>query len=221
MFLSACGTFLATFVPGILISYFGENNAYAYFINGLFFAVIFAICVFISYKVTWEREPTAEMLAHLQQAPTQKTFAEKLTAFKKLFAEYFSTFNIKAFRRHLAIYLFSFTAKDVFNTVFVFFCVYCLIVPSSVAAALLSLSIIGLPITLIAGFAMVKYGPGKLYTFSYSTMIICIIGFYCVYIFNPESKILLLYVFAVCYQAGRCVLEFTPWNVFPFIPDVD
>lgn len=221
MFLSACGTFLATFVPGILISYFGENNAYAYFINGLFFAVIFAICVFISYKVTWEREPTAEMLAHLQQAPIKKTFAEKLTAFKKLFAEYFSTFNIKAFRRHLAIYLFSFTAKDVFNTVFVFFCVYCLIVPSSVAAALLSLSIIGLPITLIAGFAMVKYGPGKLYTFSYSTMIICIIGFYCVYIFNPESKILLLYVFAVCYQAGRCVLEFTPWNVFPFIPDVD
>nr|WP_202115470.1 MFS transporter [Gilliamella sp. Pas-s25] len=221
MFLSACGTFLATFVPGILINYFGENNSYAYFINGLLFAVIFAICVFISYKATWEREPTAEMLIELQKAPTKKTFSEKLRIFKKLISEYLSTFNIKAFRRHLAIYLLSFTAKDVFNTVFVFFCVYCLVVPSSLAAALLSLSIIGLPITLIAGFAMVKYGPGKLYTFSYSTMILCIIGFYYVYMFNPESKILLLYILAICYQAGRCILEFTPWNVFPFIPDVD
>lgn len=221
MFLSASGTFLATFVPGILISYFGEHNAYAYFINGLLFAVIFAVCVFISYKVTWEREPTPEMLKHMQAVPIKKTFAEKIVVIRKLFSEYISTFNIKAFRRHLAIYLFSFTAKDVFNTVFVFFCVYCLVVPSSVAAALLSLSIIGLPITLLAGFAMVKYGPSKLYTFSYSTMIICIIGFYCIYMFNPDSKILFLYIFAVCYQAGRCVLEFTPWNVFPFIPDVD
>lgn len=221
MFLSACGTFLATFVPGVLIHYLGENNAYAYFINGLLFAVIFAVCVFISYKVTWEREPTAEMLVQLNKAPVKKSWAERLDLLKKLFSQYFSTLNIKAFRRHLAIYLCSFTAKDVFNTVFVFFCVYCLAVPSSLAASLLSLSIIGLPITLIAGFAMVKYGPGKLYTFSYSTMIICLIGFYGVYIFNPDSKILLLYVFAVCYQAGRAVLEFTPWNVFPFIPDVD
>nr|WP_218056421.1 MFS transporter [Gilliamella apicola] len=104
MFLSACGTFLATFVPGILINYFGENNAYAYFINGLLFAVIFAICVFISYKATWEREPTGEMLKQLQKAPTKLTFSEKLMTVKKLFSEYLSTFNIKAFRRHLAIY---------------------------------------------------------------------------------------------------------------------
>ena len=61
MFISATGTFLATFVPGRLISHFGENNAYAYFINGLVFAIIYAICIFISYKSTWERELTPEM----------------------------------------------------------------------------------------------------------------------------------------------------------------
>lgn len=221
MFMSALGTFLATFIPGLLIHYLGEHNAYAYLINGAFFAVIFAICVFISYKVTWERELTPEMIEHQEQQPKKRTFAEKIIVFKGLFKEYFSTFNIRAFRRHLAIYLFSFTAKDTFNTIFVFFCVYCLLVPSSLAAGLLSLSIIGLPITLLAGLAMIKYGPGKLYIFSYSTMIICIVGFYAVYLYNPDSKILLLYVLAVIYQIGRCILEFTPWNVFPFIPDVD
>ena len=61
MFVSATGTFLATFVPGQLIKHFGQDNPYAYFINGLFFAVIYAICIFISYKVTWERELTPEM----------------------------------------------------------------------------------------------------------------------------------------------------------------
>ncbi|VFS87198.1 glucuronide transporter [Kluyvera cryocrescens] len=31
----------------------------------------------------------------------------------------------------------------------------------------------------------------------------------------------ILLVLAALYQVGRCVLEFTPWNVFPFIPDID
>lgn len=221
MFLSASGTFLATLVPGILIHNFGENNAYAYFINGLFFAIIFAVCVFISYKVTWERELTPEMLKHQEQGVNKKSFSEKVSAVKQLVKDYVSTFHIKAFRRHLAIYLFSFTAKDIFNTVFVFFCVYCLCVSSSFAGGLLSLSIIGLPITLLAGVAMVKYGPGKLYVFSYTTMIICILGFYAIYIVDPSSKIWWLYIIAIFYQAGRCILEFTPWNVFPFIPDID
>lgn len=30
-----------------------------------------------------------------------------------------------------------------------------------------------------------------------------------------------LVILAGVYQVGRCVLEFTPWNVFPFIPDID
>ena len=52
-------------------------------------------------------------------------------------------------------------------------------------------------------------------------MILCLLSFYGVYIINPESKILILFVIAGVYQVGRCLLEFTPWNVFPFIPDVD
>ncbi len=40
MFLSASGTFLATFIPGLLISHFGEHDPHAYFINGVVFAVL-------------------------------------------------------------------------------------------------------------------------------------------------------------------------------------
>lgn len=222
MFLSAAGTFLATFIPAILIKHFGEDSAYAYFFNGLLFSILYVVCVFISYKVTWEREPSPEMIAEMEKERlANKSFTEKMIVVKNLIADYISTFRIRIFRKHMMIYLCSFTAKDVFNTVFVFFCVYCLSQPASLAATLLSLSIIGLPVTLIGGFAIIKYGPKRLYLFSYSTMIICIVGFYCTYLYNPESKLLILYVLGLVYQVGRCLLEFTPWNVFPFIPDVD
>ncbi|HDG1692641.1 TPA: MFS transporter [Kluyvera georgiana] len=221
MFLSASGTFLATFIPGLLISYFGEHDPHAYFINGVVFAVLFMICVFISWKVTWERELTPEMLAELERTRQPRSFAEKISAVGSLFKEYFSTLKVRAFRKHLAIYLFSFTAKDVYNTVFVFFCVYCLNVSPSLSGTLLSMSIVGLPVTLLAGVAIIKFGPSRLYVFAYTLMMLCLVGLFMVYQFPTDNKVTILVVLAALYQVGRCVLEFTPWNVFPFIPDID
>ncbi|AFJ46607.1 MFS transporter [Shimwellia blattae] len=222
MFLSATGTFLATFIPGILISQLGENNADAYLINGIVFSIVFMVCVFISWKVTWERELTPEMLAELEKQQAEpRTAGQRLAALGALFREYFSTLKVRAFRKHLAIYLFSFTAKDIYNTVFVFFCVYCLHVSSAFAGSLLSMSIIGIPVTLLAGFAIIKIGPSRLYVLAYSLMILCLGGFLVMYLFPAEEKALLLIILAVVYQVGRSTLEFTPWTVFPFIPDID
>ncbi|MEG0953039.1 MAG: MFS transporter [Acinetobacter sp.] len=221
MFLSASGTFLATFIPGLLIGHFGEHDPNAYFINGVVFAVLFMVCVFISWKVTWERDLTPEMLEELERSSQPTSFAEKVAMVGHLFKEYGSTLKVRAFRKHLAIYLFSFTAKDVYNTVFVFFCVYCLNVSSSLAGTLLSMSIVGLPVTLLAGFAIIKYGPSRLYVFAYTLMMLCLVGLFMVYQFPTDNKVTLLVILAALYQVGRCVLEFTPWNVFPFIPDID
>ena len=221
MFLSASGTFLATFIPGLLIGYFGEQSANAYLINGVIFAVLFMVCVFISWKVTWERELTPEMQAELEKSAPAGTFAQRLRSVGELFASYFSTLKIRAFRKHLAIYLLSFTGKDVYNTVFVFFCVYCLNVSSSLAGSLLSMSIVGLPVTLIAGFGIIKYGPARLYVFAYTLMMLCLGGFLALYQIPALNTVATLFILAGLYQVGRCVLEFTPWNVFPFIPDID
>lgn len=221
MFLSASGTFLATFIPGLLIGYFGEQSANAYLINGVIFAVLFMICVFISWTVTWERELTPEMQAELEKSALPRSLADKVRTVGELFKSYASTLKIRAFRKHLAIYLLSFTGKDVYNTVFVFFCVYCLNVSSSLAGSLLSMSIVGLPVTLIAGFGIIKYGPARLYVFAYLVMMLCLAGFLAVYQIPALNTVFTLFLLAGLYQVGRCVLEFTPWNVFPFIPDID
>ena len=90
--------------------------------------------------------------------------------------------KIRSFRKHLTIYLLSFTAKDVFNAVFVFFCVYDLKVSSTLAANLLSLSIIGIPVTICGGFLMIKIGPSNLFKISYSTYDFMFIEFlWCLY----------------------------------------
>lgn len=223
MFISATGTFLATFIPGILIKHFGQTNPYAYFFNGCIFAVVYAICILISYKSTWERElsPAMEKEVLAKTKGNQKTFTQHLQTIAQITKDYASTLKIRSFRKHLMIYLLSFTAKDTFNAVFVFFCVYDLKVTASLAANLLSLSIVGIPMTIFAGFLMIKIGPSNLFKISYSIMIVCLLGFYAVYILDPGSKIALLFVIAGVYQIGRSILEFTPWNVFPFITDVD
>ncbi|MCB2342563.1 MFS transporter [Clostridium estertheticum] len=223
MFISATGTFLATFIPGILIKHFGQNNPYAYFFNGCIFAVVYAICIFISYKSTWERELSPAMERELldKTKAGHKTITQHIQTIFQIVKDYASTLKIRAFRKHLMIYLLSFTAKDTFNAVFVFFCVYDLKVTASLAANLLSLSVVGIPMTIFAGFLMIKIGPSSLFKISYSIMIVCLLGFYAVYILDPGSKVALLFAIAGVYQIGRSILEFTPWNVFPFIPDVD
>ncbi len=221
MFISATGVFLATFLPALLIRYFGEHNAYAYTVNGAISAAAFAVCVFISYKVTWERELTDKMKEELLEADRPKSFGERCHEFVDVMRDYGSTLKVKAFRQHLLIYLTSFTGKDIYNTVFVFFAVYCLNISSANAADILSLSIIGIPVTIASGFLLVKIGPSNLFKVSYTTMLVCLVGFFAVYFYDPSSKLAILYVLGFFYQIGRQILDFTPWNVFPFIPDVD
>jgi oligogalacturonide transporter len=222
MFISATGTFLATFVPGQLIAHFGQKNPYAYFVNGLIFAILYAFCIFTAYKVTWEREITPEMEKEMAaNANAHRTFNDTVKNVIKVAGDYISTLKIKSFRKHLGIYLLSFTAKDTYNAVFVFFCVYDLKVSATLAANLLSLSIVGIPMTILGGYLMIKIGPANLYKMSYSLMILCLFAFYGVFAGGLGANTVLLFAIAAIYQVGRSILEFTPWIVFPFIPDVD
>jgi oligogalacturonide transporter len=222
MFISATGTFLATFVPGQLFRVLGQDNSMAFFINGAFFAVIYAICVFIAYRSTWEREVSPEAMREFaNQAKEHKSFGETLKAIWQTLVDFGSTFKVKSFRKHLLIYICSMTAKDAFNAVFVFYCVYALSSTSSLAANLLSFSIIGIPGAILYGFLVVKIGPANLFKISYSMMILCLFAFGAVYLYHPSNLILTLGVISFFYQIGRSMLEFIPWNVFPFIPDVD
>ncbi|WP_230913261.1 MFS transporter [Agrilactobacillus fermenti] len=217
MFISSTGTFLATFIPGQIIGLMGQKNPYAYLVNGIVFAIIFMICVWLANIATWERPVSKEMKQAYYDQPKRGFFK----TLGKEFKDYLSTLRIKSFRKHIAIYLLSFTGKDTYNTIFVYFIVSCMGLTATDSANILSLSVIGIPTTILAGYLMIKKGPKFLFINAYTIMLAMIAGDYLVYKLQPDNPLLWLFAIGLIYQVGRQTLEFTPWNVFPFIPDLD
>ena len=47
------------------------------------------------------------------------------------------------------------------------------------------------------------------------------VGYVLVWALHISNPFLVLAIISVFYQLARGILEFTPWNVFPFVPDID
>lgn len=214
MFLSATGTFIVFLLPAQLKA---ADNPDAYFITGLVFSALFATAVAITYFTTWERQLTPEFVAALDRRARVQVGQAIVDNFKA----FGSTFANSSFRKLLGIYLFSFTGKDIFATALIFFVVYSIQGSESFGLTLQALSIVGLPVTLLAGVLMVRNGPRYLWALSFGLISASLLAVGGIYLLQPASTAVLLVLVGIVYQAGRALLEFTPWNVFPFIPDVD
>ncbi|MGN8983181.1 MFS transporter [Enterococcus villorum] len=215
MFISATGTAVVFLVLAALQH---MQNPNAYLITGIIWTVIFVIAIFVSYCTTWERKLTPTFLAELESRP-QLTFGQFL---KKTVTDYFSTFKNKAFRKHLFVYLLSFTGKDFYSTLLPTFIIVCIQgVKSDTPWTLQALSIFGIVSTLVATKLMITHGPRFLFSISYGVIILTMIGYFLTWYLHLANAFWILIVISIFYQCARAILEFTPWNVFPFIPDVD
>lgn len=215
MVISATGTALVFFILAALKH---MQNPNAYLITGIIWTIIFVVAIFTSYRSTWERPLTEEYVKKLNSQP-RLSLSEFL---KKTVDDYFSTFKNKSFRQHLAIYLLSFTGKDFYSTMLPTFIVCCINgAKDDLPWTLQAMSVIGILATLVATRLMITHGPRFLYGLGYSTILLTMVGYIATWIFNLKNPLVILIVISLFYQCGRAVLEFTPWNVFPFIPDVD
>lgn len=224
MFFSGLTGTVATTIAGILLAVFGEDNSMAYTIMGAGFAIYFMIVVFITYKSTWERPYTPEMLAEINNPNHEKlSIRYFINLIKQELIHYFTTLKVRAFRQHLSIYLLALTAQDIFSQLFVYFVVFDLLKTASFASALLAVGIIGLPFTPIWGLLFVKIGPKNLYSLSFSLVILLLAAFTGLYYFKITGHLLiaLAFIISAAYQVFKGILYFVPWNVFPFIPDID
>lgn len=212
--ISGAATFLATFIPGRLFKAMGENSATPYLINAVIFAVIFAICIAISWGSTWEHFVDAREAALLRADEKRLTLSEALR-------DYFSTLKIKTFRKHLVIYLFSFTSMDTWSVVFVYYIVSVMGHSSSTAANISSLSVIGIFVTMFCGYLITKIKPRTLWISAFCIILCTSLGWWLVSTTNPPHIIVWLFIIGAVYQIGRSAYVFVPWNVFPFIPDID
>lgn len=215
MVISATGTALVFFILAALKH---AQNPNAYLVTGIIWTILFVVAIFVSYRSTWERPLTEDYVKKLDAGPhlTMGEFVKRTTH------DYFSTFKNKTFREHLAIYLLSFTGKDFYSTMLPTFILCCINgAKDDLPWTLQALSAVGILATLVAAKLMITHGPKFLYGLGYSTIILTMIGYIVTWIFDVNNPVVILIVISLFYQCGRAVLEFTPWNVFPFIPDID
>lgn len=219
MFFSGAITSVVTLVGGFYIQMMGQHNPYAYTATGVTFAILFSIACLITWKFTWER-PVAEIEATADPNEAHQNLAQFFwTALKS----YVSTLKVKAFRQHMYLYLLGVTAQDLFSGAFVYFIVFGYGLSTSTASYLLSLGIIGLPLTPVNYWLFTRLGAKKCYVLYFGLVILGLGAYYAMYLMNltHNTLIVALIIVSAIYLFFKGGAYSIPWNVFPFIPDVD
>lgn len=220
MVIAGLGGMLTQFVPAQLFKYFPKTSPEPYILMQVIFSVVTFFLILITYHTTWEHFVTKAEAKKLEAEALEENNGQKPNLKSEL-KNYFSTFKIKTFRLHMGIYLSSYFATILFSTVFVYYIVYVLKMSTSVSGFLQSLSIVSIPVTIIAGFAVTKFTYRSLYLFGYSLILISAANWAFVAFTRPAHMMVWLIVGMSFYEVGLYILYFAPWNVFPFIPDLD
>ena len=189
----------------------------SYTLNAGIFAVIYMISVFIAYKATWERRITPELAAKLEADSREKQGVSLIDQLKA----YAATVRLRTFRKHLIVYLCTFTAKDTFNAVFAYFVVSVLGLSAGVSSGVLSLNIIGLPLTILVGYLLVRFSPRWVWCVGIAVELVALVGFWVISGTSVTDTTMWLYAVGLIYNIGLGAVIATPWNVFPMIPDLD
>lgn len=238
LFVSAFSTFAVTALPALLLSILpddgsGHGSSMAYTISGCVFGVIFATGTLITYFTTWEFSPKYVEEFEITNRSTKRLHVGLWTNILVTLKEYWNVWKTKSCRRIFTIYFVSYFAKDCWATAFLYFIVFVLGLSQAHGQSVLSLSFIGMIVVPIATFLMIKKGPKFLWTTAYSIMLAVLIGFMSIFalerfgmigksVENDGFKwIVTVFILGICWQVGRQIMEYTPWNVIPFVPDVD
>lgn len=223
MFMSGLAGSLVPIVGAALLNTLG-NHAGTYTVIGVGIITVFILCVLCVYFTTWERKPE-ELDPEDVATGEKKTMREHLSTIGHVMLSYLSTLRVRAFRQHMAIYLIALTFVEMFMNVFMFFTIYAWNETAAFASLLLSLGVIWMPASPLQGWLFSKLGANGLYSVTFAGTILGIVSFYFLHLAQgtiPDHTwvIVTMVVFAL-FLFFKSLIYFVPWQVFPFIPDVD
>lgn len=220
MVLAGLGGMLTQFIPSQLFKYFPKSSPVPYILMQAAFSVVTFFLILVTYYSTWEHFVSRNEAKKIE-AETLKSNDGKKASLKSELKHYFSTFKIRTFRLHMGIYLSSYFGATMFTTVFVYYIVYVLGKSTTVSGLLQSLSIVSIPVTILAGLAIVKISYRALDLFGFSLILVSCCGWAFIAIAKPAAEMVWLIIFMLFWEIGLYILYFAPWNAFPFIPDLD
>lgn len=232
---------LASGLPALIINYLGKDSAVTFLINGAIFGALASLVIILAVITTWER-PYTEAEKLIQPAPFN--LGEALLLPVQIFKDLISTLRIRAFRQHLSIYLGGYISQDIFNAAFAIFVAVVMLGSTLIISQIMSLMFfVQLISVAIAIRVVMTAGPTRAYAAAITCFIIACLLYYVFYIAPPagfaaaiagiEHDIFggalhvapavsfWLFVPVIFAGLGRGTLNFVPWSVYNYIPDVD
>ncbi len=205
---------LASFLPGILLTWLGKDNASSFFYASLVFSVLCAVMLTFVWCFTWERprEAWSEAALRAEAEKQNLTLAQSLN---RLVIELSSTLRIKIFRQHLGMYLGGYIAQDVFNAVFTYYVVFVLMQEASVASNLLGTMAIFQFIAVIAMIPLcIRFGPAPSYRMVVVLFGLSSLSYALLYYAGLSDVYSLLLLISAVAGLGRGGINYVPWNTY-------
>ncbi|WP_457349957.1 MFS transporter [Roseateles sp. P5_D6] len=247
MIVAQSSAILASYLPTLLISQFGgKDSPDTFFWMAAIFGCIFSVVVTIVVLTTWERPYGTRAQAVMSQTYGGVTLKAALALPLKMFGDLFSTLKIRAFRQHLSIYLGGYLSQDIFNTAFPIFVATVLMGATLIISQLMTVMYVAQLISVMVAIQIViRTGPVLAYRLAISLFgaaLLLYLGFFLVRpegfdagfkaldtnlftALNPASGSfsLVFWIFAPIVLAGlgRGTLNFVPWSVYNYLPDID
>lgn len=206
--------FLAAFIPGQYILFYGKDSAQPFLLTGLTYGAILFVAIGLLYLFTWERK-------------NEEVVRQKQSLWKTLIClarDMQSTFYLRVFRKHLGMYLFGFGAEWLFASVFTWYVIFVLQYDPSILAGLNSLNaILQLFSTAIFIGICVKKGFSKPYIWALSIVIFAVGCYLLLHFFQLPVYLSSVAIVAitVVFGLGTGGVYYIPWTVYTFLADVD
>lgn len=247
MIVAQSSAILASYLPTLLISQFGgKDSPDTFFWMAAIFGCIFSVVVTIVVLTTWERPYGTREQAVMSQTYGGVTLKAALALPVKMFGDLFSTLKIRAFRQHLSIYLGGYLSQDIFNTAFPIFVATVLMGATLVISQLMTVMYVAQLISVMVAIQIViRTGPVLAYRLAISLFGAALLLYLGFFLSRPEgfdagfkalgtnlftalnpasgSFSLVFWIFAPIVLAGlgRGTLNFVPWSVYNYLPDID
>jgi oligogalacturonide transporter len=214
---------LASYLPTLLINQFGgKDSAEPFLWMAAIFGGLFSLVVLIVLLSSWERPYSAEELA---QPPATFSLSEAALIPVHMFRDLASTLRIRAFRQHLALYLGGYLSQDIFNTAFAIFVATALMGATlAISQLMTAMYLAQLVSVMVAIRVVIRIGPLFAYRVAITLFIVALLLYGLLYL-NREPGVapsaLWLFGPIVLAGLGRGTLNFVPWSVYNYLPDID
>jgi oligogalacturonide transporter len=239
MLIAQSSAILASYLPTLIINHFGgKDSSGTFLIMAAIFGGLFSLVVLLVVLFTWER-PYTEAEKLIQPEPMDWTKAALIPV--NMFRDLFSTLRIKAFRQHLSLYLGGYISQDIFNTAFPLFVATVMMGATLVISQLMTTMYVAQLISvMIAINVVIRTGPTVAYRMAISFVGAALLLFLAFYLIRPAgfaegltamggnlfsaaNPMVLFWLFVPIILAGlgRGTLNFVPWSVYNYLPDID